>query len=133
VRVLFDTNVLFSAFTAQGFCEEILERAIDRCVLVWSSPLRDELKHTLTRKVKLTVQANQAIAALEDLCEMVELSPLKEPVCRDPDDDVVLATALAGKVSYLVTGDQDLLVLHPYAGISIIAPRSFLDLLDHFA
>ena len=50
---------------------------------------------------------------------------LKEPVCRDPDDDVVLATAVAGDVTCIVTGDEDLLVLKEFQGIDIIRPKDF--------
>jgi predicted nucleic acid-binding protein len=56
---------------------------------------------------------------------LVEPDPLSERVCRDPDDDVVLATALAGGCRCIVTGDRDLLVLGEYQGIVIVSPRDF--------
>jgi predicted nucleic acid-binding protein len=46
-------------------------------------------------------------------------------VCRDPDDDVVLGTAVAGKCEAIVTGDKDLLDLGSYEGIVIVSPRTF--------
>ena len=48
--------------------------------------------------------------------------------CRDPDDNPVLECALAGAAIAIVTGDRDLLDLHPYRGISILTPRQFLEL-----
>jgi predicted nucleic acid-binding protein len=52
--------------------------------------------------------------------------PAIEPVCRDPDDDHVLAAALAARAEVIVTGDADLLVLGAYQGIQILSVRAFL-------
>ena len=46
-------------------------------------------------------------------------------VCRDPDDDVVLAAAVEGRAAVIVTGDDDLLALGAYEGIPIITPKAF--------
>lgn len=61
---------------------------------------------------------------------MVTAATLVAPVCRDPDDDVVLGAALAARALVLVTGHDDLLVLGRYQGIRILTPRQFLELLD---
>jgi predicted nucleic acid-binding protein len=50
---------------------------------------------------------------------------MDEPACPDPDDDRVIALALAFMAEVLVTGDEDLLVLHPWKGIPIVRPRDF--------
>jgi predicted nucleic acid-binding protein len=55
---------------------------------------------------------------------------LPERVCRDKHDDIVLATALAGKADFIVTGDDDLLALKKFRGIRILSPRNFLEFLD---
>jgi putative PIN family toxin of toxin-antitoxin system len=128
--VLFDTNVLFAAFTAKGFCEDVVDEAAGACVLVWSVPLRQELADSLKRKNKLGPGALAALAAYAQLCEVVVPAALSAPVCRDPDDDVVLATALSGRADYLVTGDDDLLALTRYHGIKILPPRKFWEVLS---
>ena len=51
-------------------------------------------------------------------------------VCRDPKDDKFLEVAVAGEADVIVSGDQDLLVLHPFGGIPIIPPVAFLRRLD---
>lgn len=55
---------------------------------------------------------------------------MTEPVCRDPYDDWVLATALAGEAEMIATGDDDLLVLEALRGIVILSPREFLERLS---
>ncbi|CAN5567555.1 hypothetical protein BH10ACI4_BH10ACI4_32700 [soil metagenome] len=47
--------------------------------------------------------------------------------CRDPKDDKFLALALMGHANLILSGDQDLLSLHPFRGISILSPRQYLD------
>ncbi|MEP6602984.1 MAG: putative toxin-antitoxin system toxin component, PIN family [Spartobacteria bacterium] len=129
MRILSDTNVLFAAFTSRGFCEELVEETIDLCTISWSAPLRDELVRALRRKRFFTPVVLEAIAAFSDLCEMCKPMPLAKRICRDTDDDVVLATALAGRADLFVTGDDDLLVLKSFSGIRILSPRQVLELL----
>jgi putative PIN family toxin of toxin-antitoxin system len=46
--------------------------------------------------------------------------------CRDPDDNIILALAVDGKADIIVSGDKDLLDLHPFRGIPILKPAEFL-------
>jgi len=130
VRVVFDTNVLYSAFAAKGFCEEVLDEAAGDCVTIWSNPLKQELELLLARRHKIGPATEAALAAYADLCEFVEPLPLPARVCRDNDDDIVLATAVAGKANVIVTGDDDLLALKKFRDIRILSPRQFLEFLD---
>jgi predicted nucleic acid-binding protein len=50
--------------------------------------------------------------------------------CRDPRDDKFLEVAVTGEADVIVSGDQDLLTLHPFAGIPILPPAAFLQMLD---
>jgi putative PIN family toxin of toxin-antitoxin system len=127
---VFDTNVLYSAIAAKGFCEEVLDEAAGDCSIVWSSPLQLELESVLARRHQIGPGTRAALAAYVDLCEFFEPLPLPKRVCRDKNDDVVLATAVAGKADLIVTGDVDLLVLKTFRGIRILSPRQFLKLLD---
>lgn len=54
--------------------------------------------------------------------------PITEPVqtCRDPNDDKILELAVNGHADYIVTGDDDLLVMDPFRGIAIVRPAEFL-------
>jgi len=53
---------------------------------------------------------------------VIEAPPLPQPICRDPDDDAVLAVAIAANVDFIVSGDNDLLVLKRYQHIPIVTP-----------
>jgi uncharacterized protein len=130
LRVLFDTNVLFAAFASEGLCLESVEKGAGQCQIVTSDHLLDELTQALSRKLKLGPAARAAISELRSLCELVQPPPFPKPVCRDRDDDAVLAAAVAGGVEIIVTGDDDLLTLRSYQGIRIISPRRFLQLLE---
>ncbi len=50
--------------------------------------------------------------------------------CRDPKDDKFLEVAVAGKADVIVSGDGDLLTMHPFVGIPILPPAAFLRMLD---
>ena len=72
--------------------------------------------------VRANTSREQALAEVRQLAEVVEPPPLPAPVCRDPDDDEVLALALAARVDLIVSGDDDLLVLQAFEGIPILTP-----------
>ena len=63
------------------------------------------------------------------LAEVIEPPPLPQPVCRDPDDDQVLAVALAARVELIVSGDNDLLSLGSFESIPIMAPAEAVGLI----
>jgi len=130
VRIVFDTNVLFAAFVAHGVCSGLYEECLSRGRIVVSRFILEELHEKLLAKAKLSQsEAREIIAAVRADAELVKTQPLAAPVCRDADDDWILATALAAEADAVVTGDKDLLVLGRHAGIPILTPRDCLALL----
>lgn len=126
MRVLLDTNVLIAAFVARGACSELFEHCVRNHALVTSSALLAELDTTLRRKFGASVRDAQAVVALlRRRVDLIDPRPLDRPVCRDPDDDKVLAAALSGHCDCIVTGDKDLLVLERFEGIPIVNPMTF--------
>jgi len=61
----------------------------------------------------------------EETFTLVTPASIDAPVCRDPDDDVVLATARSGECAAIVTGNQDLLILDPFGTLRVLAPSAF--------
>lgn len=128
MRVLLDTNVLVSAILFGGLPRQLLDRGLRGDLgLFTSAALLDELEDVLRDRFAFErAAARSTRAELEAVADLV--APLTVPaVSRDPDDDIVLATAVAGSVAVIVTGDRDLLVLESHAGIPIWTPRQFTD------
>jgi putative PIN family toxin of toxin-antitoxin system len=130
VTVVLDTNVLAAALVAEGLCREAVHRVIRMRAVATSRPLLDELDATLRRKFKVTPATAAFLKAFRQLVRVVEPVALDRQICRDPDDDIVLATAVAAGATVIVTGDDDLLVLGTYADIAIVSPRRLLEMLD---
>ena len=130
MRIVFDTNVLFSAFIAHGACAGLYEECLQRAQILVSPDILAELEEKLVAKARLpAAEARAVIRAVRADAGVVKAVPLPKPVCRDADDDLILAAALAAKADAIVTGDQDLLVLKQFKGIPILNPRDCLALL----
>lgn len=127
MRIVFDTNVVVSGVVAAGLCREIVEIHLPDHTPVLSPPMWDELVEVFATKFGLAVDELPLLALYRRLSVWVEPAVLEPSICRDPDDDWVLATALDGKAEAIVTGDEDLLVLGEHAGIPILSPRRFLE------
>ena len=126
MRIVLDTNVLMAALIARGFCHELFEYCIQRHVLVTSDFIFEELRQKLVGKFKYTSEfADEAVMLLGSKMEVVTPARLDAPVCRDPDDDNILATALTGNCDVIITGDKDLLVLKRFSNVEIISPSGF--------
>ncbi len=126
MRIVLDTNVLIAAFIARGVCHQLLKHCIRNHDLVTSQFILDEIREKLVEKFKYTSEtADEVVRLLRSQMEVVSRAPLDTPVCRDADDDNVLATAVAGNSECLVTGDKDLLVLKQYHGIDLLSPGEF--------
>ncbi len=126
MTLVLDTNVIVAALVTNGLCHEVLRDCIAADVIVSSVPLLDELEHTLKRKFTLTQEARSFLVSLRASIRLVAPAHLEPGICRDPDDEVVLATAVAGEANLIVTGDEDLLVLRSFRNIEIVTPRGFL-------
>ena len=91
-----------------------------------SAPILDELTEVLVRKFRQrATDARAARKLFSSAFSLVTPQPLEQPVSRDPDDDIVIATAIAGECAALVTGDHDLLTLDPFRGIRVLSPSKF--------
>jgi putative PIN family toxin of toxin-antitoxin system len=130
VRLVCGTNVLIAALVAEGLCRDIVKRRLPACELFTSRALLDELAAKLREKFGFEAKELPLLKAYEEAATILKPSRLAKPVCRDPDDDEVLATALAARANVILTGDNDLLVLKTHEGIRILSPRQFVEWMD---
>ena len=126
MNLVLDTNVLIAALVARGVCGDHLEHCVRSHSVVSAPALLDELREVLVRKFRQRdADVRAAVGLFAETFTLVTPPVLDPPACRDPDDDVVLATAVAGQCVAVITGDQDLLVLDPFQRIRILAPSAF--------
>ncbi len=126
MRVVFDTNVLISALVFGGLPRALLIRVFrGEITLVTSSVLLNELEEILVVRFAHDASLARTVRAEIELLAEVVAAPEVARVARDRDDDAVLAAAIAGKASAIVTGDRDVLVLVEHRGIRIVTPRDF--------
>jgi uncharacterized protein len=130
-RALCDTNVLVSAFIAGGPPSRVIEAAIDgRIELVLATPVVGELERVLTAKLGYELERVRTTSSflIRPAAECVD-PPTQSPeaVTGDPDDDLILACAVAAGVGVLVSGDRrHLLPVGEYNGIRILTPQALL-------
>jgi putative PIN family toxin of toxin-antitoxin system len=137
VRAVLDTNVLVSGLVAeQGPPCQVLDAWLEgRYTLVTSLYLVEELTHVLAYPriaERLRLDEEEVEAILVALLSQAEVTSgqLRLPgVTRDPKDDAVVACAKEGEADYIVSGDQDLLVLGECEGIQVVTPRQFVEIL----
>jgi uncharacterized protein len=126
MRLLFDTNVLVSAYATHGACYELLNHCFARHTLCISEFILDELQEKLLQKIKLTPEETaRIIHFLRRNAECVPEAKLERHFAKDHDDDHILAAALSGRVDCILTGDKELLVLKRFFEIPIFRPADF--------
>lgn len=126
MKVVFDTNVVVAGIVAEGLCREILEVHVPEHDVILSQVLWDELVATLRRKFDLGPDDLPILGLYRQHSTWCQPAEIAGAVCRDPDDDWVLATAVAGEAEAIVSGDADLLTLSSYLGIEMLSPRQFV-------
>lgn len=133
VRRIIDTNALLSGLLWQGTPHALLNLARNGTVeLITNLDLLKEFSDVIQRPKFANILQRTSrtpariLAELRQLSEIVVTPPLPVPMCRDPDDDAVLACAIAAKVDVIVSGDDDLLTMKQFQGIPILTPAEAL-------
>jgi putative PIN family toxin of toxin-antitoxin system len=125
---VFDTNVLLAAIITEGICSKLLHRArIGECSLISCPFIMKELRRILSKKFRLSQEELALVMEpiSEAISQVIEHNLKITDVCRDADDDNIIACAVAARADYLVTGDFDLLEIKSYKDTKIITPRDF--------
>jgi putative PIN family toxin of toxin-antitoxin system len=136
MRIVADTNTVVSGSLWPGKSRALLDAArAGECQLITTQILLDELLDVAGRaqfagrlqRAGATVEA--LLAAYRDLVEVVVPAEITPTVIADPDDDAVLACALAGRADLIVSGDAHLLNLKHFHHIRILTVREALEVI----
>lgn len=125
MRVFLDTNVLVSAFTARGLCEDLFRYLVACHEIMTGEVNLQELQRILTNRFQASAaQVELVESQLRDHFVVPQpLAPSSLEI-RDPDDGWILASAEAGDAEMLITGDRDLLVVADRSTVPILTPRA---------
>jgi uncharacterized protein len=130
-RFVLDTNLIISAvLLKQSTSRQAFDRAIREGEILLSTAVIAELDTTLRRekfnRYLLEHERLEFLARLVREATLVEVN-ITITACRDPKDNKFLELAVAGNANCIVSGDNDLLSLHPFQGILILNPHAFLN------
>lgn len=129
MRIVLDTNVVVSALLWRGTAYRLVEaiKAQPEAALFSRAALLEELADVLHRpqhSKQFALVGRSAAGLLVDYAEAVEVvvpQALPAPVSRDPEDDHVIACALAAQADIIVSGDRDLIEIKQRQGIEIVS------------
>ncbi len=139
MRALLDANIFISYLLTpnrESPVVQIVKAGVrGKYTLLLSAELLEEFSHRVLSKPYLRERISQA--DLEELSNILssvseiipEIKSQIPAVTRDPKDDYLLAYAIVGQADFLVSGDQDLLVLQKVKNCQILTPRGFSELL----
>lgn len=126
MKLILDSNVIVSAFATRGVCSSLFEILMMSDEIIISEDILVEVSRILKRKIKMPQkEVAEIINYLRENTQVMKYEQFKGQVCRDKDDDKVLALALSNSVRIIITGDKDLLVLKKYKEVSILSPKEF--------
>jgi putative PIN family toxin of toxin-antitoxin system len=127
MRIFLDTNVLVSGFATRGLSADVVRLLLTEDELLTSEIVLSETRRVLGEKFGVPVER---VSEIEGLLRRYHVEPTPEsgsPVeVRDPDGELVLASAIAASAEILITGDKDLLdVADRVDALRIMTPRTF--------
>lgn len=130
-RWVVDTNVVVSRLLLPGSVPaRAFDHALARGIVLVSAATLAELVEVLARNKfdpYVSRPDRQAfIGKLGGVARMVDIH-WRGAACRDPRDDKFLQVAVSGEAEAIITGDADLLALHPFHGVDIVTPARFLE------
>ncbi len=109
--------------------QQVFDYATSQAILLISDEVQSEIENVISRpKLQKYITLEQRNKFLTELSQQVERVTINQKIraCRDPKDDKFLELAVCGEANYIITGDADLLDLHPFQNIPIVKAANFL-------
>jgi len=129
MKIVIDTNVLISGVFFGGFPQKVLRAIIDKKVIACASTEIIDEYTEITQEMIARKQGKLDSGILTPLISRMEIIETTSDVeaSRDPDDDKFIECAIDAKALYIVSGDNDLLVLKEYGGVRIVTAKEFCE------
>ena len=127
LRCVIDTNVLISTLLMKRRLPfKIVDRIFRDGIILRSEATSSELAEIIGRKKfdKYIVAEERQVFLSKLASELVEVQEVVE-ACRDPKDNKFLEAGVNGNADFSITGDDDLLSMHPFRGIQILSQQTF--------
>ncbi|WP_017293672.1 putative toxin-antitoxin system toxin component, PIN family [Geminocystis herdmanii] len=133
-KFVLDCNVIISAFLFKKSNPRFaLEKAKNQGIILLSDSIIEELNNVIQReKFDRYISLNIRQQLLDNLITLAYIINPQEFIneCRDVKDNKYLEElAFSGNAEYIITGDNDLLILNPFREINIIKPEEFLSIM----
>ncbi len=126
MRIILDANVLIAAFATHGICNDLYELCIENHDVFMSEHLLAEIHAGFFKKVKMSKEsAEQNLEYIKSNSTLGIPQVVPPNTCRDSKDLPILGLALTCQADFIVTGDEDLLVLKKFKKTVILSPRGF--------
>jgi putative PIN family toxin of toxin-antitoxin system len=129
-RIVVDTNALISfLLLPNSTAGRAVHKAIESSQLLISDDTLSEVADVISRpKFDRYISVKDRQEFILQLAEIAELVTVFQRIhaCRDPRDDKFLELAICGQAELILTGDGDLLALHPFQKIEILSPADYL-------
>ncbi len=126
MKIVLDSNVIIAAFAARGLCNALFESCLGNHDIILCEEILSEISNNLKRKIRLPDDViHQILLLLRSHATLVTPQKVNIKACRDEKDLMILGSAIAGKVQYVITGDKDLLSVGKFKDIKIVDPRTF--------
>ena len=134
MKIVLDTNVLISGIFWGGHPKKILEMVVKGTVKLYATESIVKEYFRIIEKIgkKNPSIVNEWKMLLLDLLNIIEATE-EISICRDEYDDMFIECAVACGAKYIVSGDEDLLVLEKYREIQIITPKKYLEMKNETA
>src|ERR1700690_2269268 len=129
LKVVLDTNVFISGVFFSGPPHQILATwESGEFELAVSQDILNEYRRVgeILSEEHRNIDLNPILSFIIEHAKVYRPVRLKEPICKDPDDDKFLACALASGSKVIISGDKHLLDVSGYAGIEVLQPREFV-------
>ena len=127
-KIVLDTNILISTIGWKGNPKEIFKKVLEKQFeLIISQKQLEELKRVMNYpKFSFTEnQKNKFLSILLETATVVETHNNLDIIKEDPDDNIILETAIENNAEYIITGDNHLLKLKNFKQIKIVTPAEF--------